>query len=284
MCVAVASRSVVATGTSVPSGVRGYEKGSLFLNKSTGDVYRNGGTFESCSFVLMDSGSTAAFDTISESTAGAGVTVDGVLLKDASVQVTSDVKLSTGSRAIFNAVDGLSNDYLGSVGNGGISVVLAGGPDFLFTANTFTAVSGSSIETNTIAETTAASGVTVDGVLLKDAGIVATGTLQLGGTDKATVNGIYHSGTIAVSVPSIANDVAENVDTVTVDISALTFAAAVGDAVIANPLAALPANCALLGAFVSATDQITLSFGSIEGGAGVTGASTNFSFLIFDLT
>jgi hypothetical protein len=49
-----------------------------------------------------------------------------------------------------------------------IDIEINGADDFRFTANTFTALSGSTIETNTIAETTAASGVTVDGVLLKD--------------------------------------------------------------------------------------------------------------------
>lgn len=49
-----------------------------------------------------------------------------------------------------------------------IDIEIAGADDFRITANTFTALSGSTIATNTIAETTAASGVTVDGVLLKD--------------------------------------------------------------------------------------------------------------------
>lgn len=49
-----------------------------------------------------------------------------------------------------------------------IDIEIAGADDFRFTANTFTALSGSTIATNTIAETTAASGVTVDGLLIKD--------------------------------------------------------------------------------------------------------------------
>lgn len=50
-----------------------------------------------------------------------------------------------------------------------IDIEIAGADDFRITANTFTALSGSTIATNTIAETTAASGVTVDGGLIKDA-------------------------------------------------------------------------------------------------------------------
>lgn len=53
-----------------------------------------------------------------------------------------------------------------------IDIEIAGADDFQFTANTFTALSGSTIKTNTIAETTAASGVTIDGVLVKDGGAV----------------------------------------------------------------------------------------------------------------
>lgn len=49
-----------------------------------------------------------------------------------------------------------------------IDIKIAGADDFQFTANTFTALSGSTIATNTIAETTGAAGVTIDGALLKD--------------------------------------------------------------------------------------------------------------------
>ncbi len=49
-----------------------------------------------------------------------------------------------------------------------ITINVGGAADFTIGANTFTALSGSTIATNTIAETTAASGVTIDGVLVKD--------------------------------------------------------------------------------------------------------------------
>jgi hypothetical protein len=55
-----------------------------------------------------------------------------------------------------------------------IDIKIAGQDDFQFTANTFTAASGSSVATNTISETTSGSGVTIDSVLLKD------GDLQTG--------------------------------------------------------------------------------------------------------
>ena len=49
-----------------------------------------------------------------------------------------------------------------------IDIKIAGADDFQFTANDFTALSGSTISTNTIAETTADTGVTIDGLVIKD--------------------------------------------------------------------------------------------------------------------
>ena len=49
-----------------------------------------------------------------------------------------------------------------------IDIKIAGADDFQFTANDFTALSGSTISTNTIAETTSGSGVTIDGLVVKD--------------------------------------------------------------------------------------------------------------------
>lgn len=110
-----------------------------------------------------------------------------------------------------------------------------------------------------------------------------TSTLAQGvnSTDRVTIQGIYYPpANVSVSVPSITDpDIAR----VQVDVSG-SFAVqpAVGDAVIAIPMEALPTNCRLQGAFVSATDQIEIVFGS-EGG-NVTGAAKNFRFLLLDLT
>jgi hypothetical protein len=57
-----------------------------------------------------------------------------------------------------------------------IDIAIAGADDFQFTANTFTALSGSTIATNTIAETTSGSGVTIDSVLIKDNKVDVNGT------------------------------------------------------------------------------------------------------------
>lgn len=108
------------------------------------------------------------------------------------------------------------------------------------------------------------------------------GTLLQGpldSTERAVNKGIYVSGTIAVAVPSITDPDIAKVDA---DLSGMAFAPAVGDAVIAIPLEALPTNARLQGAWVSATDTVQITFGS-EGG-NVTGASKNFKFIIIDLT
>jgi hypothetical protein len=87
------------------------------------------------------------------------------------------------------------------------------------------------------------------------------------------------SATVVVAVPSITDPDIAKVD---VDVSAGDFAPAVGDAVIAIPLEALPTACRLQGAWVNATDQVQITFGS-EGG-NVTGANKNFKFVYIDLT
>lgn len=87
------------------------------------------------------------------------------------------------------------------------------------------------------------------------------------------------SGTIVVAVPTIAdNDTGE----VAVDTSAAEYTCAVGDYVLVAPLAALPTDCTLTGAWVSDADEVTVGFSAQDGG--VTGANVNFTFLWFDTT
>lgn len=102
-------------------------------------------------------------------------------------------------------------------------------------------------------------------------------------TDRVRIQGLYRNPANAVvAVPTIATG---EVDEVAVDVSgAFAIQPALGDAVIAIPMEALPTDCILLGAWVSATDTITVSFGAKEGGGGVTGANRNFRFFVLDLT
>jgi hypothetical protein len=84
-----------------------------------------------------------------------------------------------------------------------IDIRIAGADDFRITANTLTALSGSTIATNTIAETTGASGVTIDGLLIKDStaafadGAVATPSI----TNTGDLNtGVYFPAADTVGV------------------------------------------------------------------------------------
>ncbi len=61
-----------------------------------------------------------------------------------------------------------------------IDVEIAGADDFRFLANIFRALSGSSIEADAINETTAAAGVTIDSVQLKDGVVKRTPTVLSG--------------------------------------------------------------------------------------------------------
>jgi hypothetical protein len=116
-----------------------------------------------------------------------------------------------------------------------------------------------------------------------DSGITNASPLATGSdvTDRVSMKGIYMTpANVAVTVPAITDP-----DIAKVDVSvaaAFSMAPAVGDAVIAIPQEAMEANARILGCYVTATDQITVVFGS-EGG-NVTGGSKNFKFLVIDVT
>lgn len=126
----------------------------------------------------------------------------------------------------------------------------------------------------------AKNGSGTDGAIAIGDSNTASIKLGPGGSEAAAIKGIYTpSANISVAVPSITDPDIAKVD---VDVSSMTFQPAVGDVVIAIPQEALPSNCRLQGAWVSATDTVQVVFGS-EGG-NVTGASKNFKFLFIDLT
>lgn len=127
-------------------------------------------------------------DTISERTASAGVTVDGVIIKDNAVTTPSGIvtdTLSERTAASGVTVDGvIMKDNSVTTPSGIITDTLserttASGvtvDGVIMKDNTVETPSG--IITDTISERTAASGVTLDGVLLKDSGL----TIPSGGT------------------------------------------------------------------------------------------------------
>lgn len=104
---------------------------------------------------LRISGGTFKTDTVSEYTAAAGVTVDGVLLKDSNATA---VTVYTDTITEKTVDDGVTIEGV------------------LLKDNDVTVGAGGSIVTDTIEEKTAATGVTIDGLLLKDGGISFSGT------------------------------------------------------------------------------------------------------------
>lgn len=122
--------------------------------------------------VLVKTFNTSALETLASSvTLGSGETVDLQGIADALV------------------IDADADTTISAPTDDQIDFEIAGADDFTMTANKFTALSGSVIETNTINETTAGSGVTADGVLLKDGtsngrrqsqALTATGAITVG--------------------------------------------------------------------------------------------------------
>lgn len=140
-------------------------------------------------------GSTIATNTIAETDSATGVTIDSLLVKDAGVVVGTGGALDLNGEAggLVMDVDGDTKIYSGGANN--ITVNVAGASDFTITANTLTALSGSTIATNTIAETTGGSGVTIDGALVKDGHTDAGRHVQtLTSSDAITIN----SGMVAL--------------------------------------------------------------------------------------
>lgn len=98
-----------------------------------------------------------------------GVAVDTALLL-ASGQV---VDLNGEADALI--MDAAQNVRLDASTAGHLKIKFSGAYDFDISANTFTSLAGSTIATDTIAETTATSGVTIDSLLIKD-GVANTPT------------------------------------------------------------------------------------------------------------
>lgn len=111
---------------------------------------------------------------------------DVVPIVDVSEQATKKIQLSVFRNAVGGA---LAPVLLGGNTTGGTNIVVS---------------SGDAITTNTISETTGASGVTIDSLLVKDGGITAAGTstfagqtiTNLGAVTTADINGGTIDGTV----------------------------------------------------------------------------------------
>lgn len=106
-----------------------------------------------------------------------GLQVDGPLTI-ADVEVVTALLLASGQVADLNGepdalvLDVDADTSISAPTDDQIDFEINGADDFRMTPNTFTALAGSVVATDTVTETTAAAGVTVDGVLLKDGGAV----------------------------------------------------------------------------------------------------------------
>lgn len=98
-----------------------------------------------------------------------------------------------------------------------IDIEIASADDFQFTANTFTALSGSKINTDTIDEVTGAAGVTIDGITLKDGGALVI----IGGSNTFNLtNGTASLDIAAGSVLDVnANLTVESVSAINQDVT-----------------------------------------------------------------
>ena len=124
---------------------------------------------------------TAKFDTIAEQTAAAGVTADGVLLKDSNVvaaelQATTQVKTDTVVEKTVAAGVTLDGVLLKDSNVNAANIVATG-----------------SLSVDSIAEKTSAHGVSIDGVLIKDGAVAGGGNAMFASmvaTYEVIVNGI----------------------------------------------------------------------------------------------
>jgi len=199
MVVKFSGGGATATATDVFTRLRVTAIETPSLTATTADI--NGGTIDGTT-VGASSASTGAFTTLTASTSlniASSTTVDGVLDED-DMSSDSATKLAT-QQSIKAYVD----SQVGTVDT--LAEILANGNTS--GANNLIIDNGQAITTNTVNETTAGSGVTIDSVLLKDDGVNAT-NLEITNlkANDGTAAGSIANSTGAVTITSfISNSV-----------------------------------------------------------------------------
>ena len=130
--------------------------------------------------IVVTSGDVLTTNTINETTAASGVTIDSVLLKDNTITATTytgalaSAVTATTQAASDNSTKVATTAYVdtSSAAHDSLEEVLVVGNTS--GTNNLIIDSGQVLTTNTINETTAASGVTIDSVLIKDNTVTAT--------------------------------------------------------------------------------------------------------------
>lgn len=113
-----------------------------------------------------------------------------------SFELSDKIQDITSNNGVFLDLD--LDTYVTSPSDDTVDIYVNGAKDFTITANTLTALSGSAIATDTITETTAATGVTVDGLLLKDGGASAN-SMFAGFFPTAAAQALSGAGTVNVT-------------------------------------------------------------------------------------
>lgn len=99
-----------------------------------------------------------------------------------------------------------------------------------------------------------------------------TSGLALGSS--GTVLTKWLKGTVAVTISALAAAAEE-------DITVTVTGAAAGDMVLVTPLAAaMETGVAVIGTWVSAADTVKIRVSNVNAAAGLTGSTTNFSYLV----
>lgn len=190
-----------ATALATQQSIKAYVDSQVGTTDELSEILANGNT-SGANDIIINASQKITVDTIDETTVDGGVTIDSVLLKDSAVvaatgtftNLTANNDLTIAGTVTVTSVldeDNMASDdpaglatqqsikaYVDSqVGaNNELSEVLAngnttGGSDIIVS-------SGDVITTNTINETTSASGVTIDGILLKDGDITLSGSVD----------------------------------------------------------------------------------------------------------
>jgi hypothetical protein len=161
------------TATAGQTTFTGADNDSQSMSYTAGriDVYLNGSRLN----VTDDYVATNGTSVVLQSGAQAGDSL--VVVSHGTVNLVSNILDTTldlnGEKLVLDAD---ADTSIHASTDDQIDIEIAGADDFTFTANDFTALSGSVISTDTINETTSGSGVTIDSVICKDGAIDVNGT------------------------------------------------------------------------------------------------------------
>jgi hypothetical protein len=261
----------VATGLVIPIYNSDSANALLVYPTAGGSVTINGGTANlpisvpaktlvlctctsATNWAVMIVNTVAAADTIAEVTPTAGVTVDGVILKDTTVDVNGTAD------AIILDADG--DTTISSPTGNQIDFEINSADDFTMTANTFTALAGSTIKTDTLAETTTGAGVTCSNAFQAHGNAAVTATTGGGstglipaGASFVTVTSDSANKQITLPAGTIGDVIRIQTGTTGCELIAVTAADKVNNVVvgITNELA-LAASCLYVCEYVAAND------------------------------